>query len=301
MVHERTIKGIVFGDVWYVAAPPGKFKLPEVKPSGQIVRMLANQSNRDRSNNPSRFSICTSRTPRYLEANGKWSNRLAAYWKDAEGMAAALGHHIAAKNGRPVGIVFMQAKNDTTLENWIAPNFLKEAPSLMDDYKSVGSQYFDNPHYLANVRRYIAEWKTYWNEYIPAMMRTKAVPDGSAWGSYPSPDPQVGDSQATWTYNVYVHCFTPAALNGILFLTGGAMVADDQGAHFGPEMAALAKSFKNRFTLWQKDADIPLIYTVPAKSLAPKITRPEGISGQSTAVEINDWLDLGGVFEAVVK
>lgn len=301
MVHERTIQGIVFGDVWYVAAPPGKFKLPEVKPSGQIVRMLANQSNRDRSNNPSRFSICTSRTPRYLDNDGILSNRLAAYWKEAEGPAAALGHQLAAKTGRPVGIIFMQCRRDAALKNWIAPNFLKEAPSLMDDYKSVGSQYFDNPHYLANVRRYIGEWKTYWNEYIPTMMKTRAVPDGSAWGSYPSPDPQVGDSEATWIYNVYVHCFTPAALSGVVFLTGETMVAGDQGANFGPEMAALANSFKNRFTLWQKDGDIPLIYTVPGKSLAPKITRPDGIGGQSTAVEINDWLDLGGVLEAVVK
>lgn len=301
MVHERAITGIVFGDVWYVAAPPGKFKLPEVKPSGRIVRMLANQSNRDRSGTPSRFSICTSRTPRYLEANGKWSNRLAAYWKDAEGLAAALGHHLAAKSQGPVGIIFMQAKNDTTLKNWIAPNFLKDAPSLMDDYKSVGGQYFDNPYYLANVRRYVAEWKTYWEEYIPAMMQTQAVPDGSSWGSYPSPDPQVGDSQATWTYNVHVHCFTPAALSGIVFLTGEAMVADDQGANFGPEMAALAKCLKSRFTLWQEDADIPIIYTVPGQSLAPRITRPEGIRGGSTAVELNDWLDLGGVFEAVAK
>lgn len=51
----------------------------------------------------------------------------------------------------------------------------------------------------------------------------------------------------------------------------------------------------------QKDADIPLIYTVPGKSLAPRITRPGGINGQSTAVERNDWRDLGGVFEAVAK
>ncbi len=182
MVHERVVTGIVFGDVWYVAAPVGKFKVPEVKPSGQIVRMIENQSNRDGRDDPSRFSICTSRTPRVMEANGKWSNRLAAYWKDAEGLAAALGNSISAKTGRPVGIIFLQAKKDIPLKNWIAPSFLKDAPSLMEDYKTVGSQYFDNPYYLANVRRYIAEWKTYWGEYIPAMMETKAVPDGSSWG-----------------------------------------------------------------------------------------------------------------------
>ncbi|MCF7673928.1 MAG: hypothetical protein K9N23_00475 [Akkermansiaceae bacterium] len=301
MVHERVITGIVFGDVWCVVAPAGKFEVPEVNPSGQIVRMIENQSNRDGRDAPSRFSICTSRTPRVMEANGKWSNRLAAYWKDAEGLAAALGHSISAKTGRPVGIIFLQAKQDIPIKNWIAPSFLKDAPSLMDDYKTVGSQYFDNPYYLANVRRYIADWKQYWGEYIPAMMATRAVPDGSSWGQLPSPKPQVGDSTATFEYNVYVHCFTPAALSGILFLTGESMVADDQGANFGPEMSVLANCFKTRFTLWQDDEDIPFVYTVPSKALAPKLTQPEAIKGKSAAVELHEWLELGGVIEAVAK
>ena len=74
----------MFGDVWYVAAPAGKFEIPEVKPSGQVVRMIENQSKRDGKDAPSRFSVCVSRTPRIKEANGKWSNRFASYWKDAE-------------------------------------------------------------------------------------------------------------------------------------------------------------------------------------------------------------------------
>ena len=102
MVHERVIPGIVFGDVWCVVAPAGTFKVPEVTPSGQIVRMIENQSNRDGRADPSRFSICISRTPRYKEANGKWSNRLASYWKDADGLAAALGNSLSAKD-RPSG------------------------------------------------------------------------------------------------------------------------------------------------------------------------------------------------------
>jgi hypothetical protein len=133
------------------------------------------------------------------------------------------------------------------------------------------------------------------------MMAAQAVPDGGSWGQLPSPKPEVGDSTATFEYNVYVHCFTPAALSGILFLTGESMVADDQGANFGPEMSVLANSFKTRFTLWQDGADIPFFYTVPGKALAPKLTKPEGIKGRSTAVELDDWLDLGGVFEAVAK
>ncbi|MBT7065666.1 MAG: hypothetical protein HN919_05145 [Verrucomicrobia bacterium] len=290
-VHERVIPGIVFGDVWCVVAPVGKFKVPEAKPSGQIVRMIQNQSNRDGRDAPSRFSICTSRTP---------LNRLAARWRDAEGLPAALGNRMAATTGRPVGIIYLKAKKDIPIKNWIAPSFLKDAPSLMEDYKTVGSQYFDNPYYLANVRRYVAEWKQYWNEYIPAMMQTKTVPDGSSWGSYPSPKPDVGDTTATFEYNVYMYCFTPAALSGMIFLTGESMVAGDQGANFGPEMTVLANSFKTRFSLWSDGVDIPLIYTIPTKTLAPKLSAPK-IKGKSTAIEIGDWADVSDVIDAAVK
>ena len=209
VVHERVVTGIVFGDVWCVVAPVGRFKVPEVKPSGQIVRVIENESKRDGKSTPSRFSICVSRTPRVLDENGKPSNRFAAYWKEASGLAAAIGNTISARTGRPIGIIFLKAKKDIPLKNWIAPGFLKDAPSLGEDYKTVGSQYFDNPYYLANVRRYIADWKGYWGRGHPAMMDTKAVPDGSSWGQYPSPKPEIGDSTATFAYNVYVHCFTP--------------------------------------------------------------------------------------------
>lgn len=300
-IHERVIPGIVFGDVWCVVAPVDKIKVPKVDPSGQIVRMIQNQSNRDGRADPSRFSICTSRTPRVMGADGKWGNRLAAYWKDAEGLAAAFGNSISAKTGRPVGIIFLKAKKDIPLKNWIAPGFLKDTPTLMPDYKTIGSKYFDNPYYLANVRRYIADWRNYWGENIPAMMKSKAVPDGGSWGQLPSPKPELGDSTATFEYNVYMHCFTPTAMSGIVFLTGKSMVADDQGVNFGPEMAVLADSLKSRFALWQDDEDIPLIYTVPSKTLAPKITRPKGINGKSSAVEFDDWADVSGVIDRTIS
>ena len=291
----------MFGDVWYVAAPPGKFEVPEVKPAGQIVRMIENQSKREGKDAPSRFSVCVSRTPRIRQPNGKWVGRFASYWKDASGLAAALGNRISATTGRPVGVIFMQTKSNVPIKNWIAPGFLKDAPSLMKDYKTVGSKYRDNPYYLANVRRYISDWKQYWGEHIPAMLETKAVPDGSSWGHYPSPKPQVGDSTATWTYNVYVHCFTPAALSGVVFLSSESMVAEDQGANFGLEMSALANCFKARFALGQNGEDIPFIYTVPSKTLAAKITAANKIKGRSTSVEIDDWADVTKVIEAVIR
>ena len=79
------------------------------------------------------------------------------------------------------------------------------------------------------------------------------------------------------------------------------MVADGGGTNFGPEMAALAKSFKSRLSLWHDDTDIPFIYTVPAESLAPNLTKPKQIQGASTAVPITAWPQLDGVLEAVVK
>jgi len=105
---------------------------------------------------------------------------------------------------------------------------------------------------------------------------------------------------ATCEYNVYLHSLTPTAMSGIVFLTGESMVSDDQGnrKNFGPEMAALAKSFKSRFSLWSDGVDIPLIYTVPDASLAPNLTQPK-IEGESTAVPIKDWGDVQGVLQAV--
>lgn len=289
-VHQREAKNIVFGDVWYLALPEGKFTAPEVKPSGQIVRMIENESKRDAHGMPSRFSIATSRGP-------KPDNRFAAYWKDAEGLAAAFGHGIAAKTKNPVGIIFMQGRSDMALKNWIAADFLNQAPSLMADYKTVGSQHTDNPHYLENIRRYIADWQKYWGTYIPAMIETKAAPDGAQWGVIPTLAPQIGDSQATATYNVYVDCFSPGQVSGVVFLCGNKMITDAEGANFGPEMSALANCFKSRFG----GDDVPFFYTMPAAALAPKITKPQAIKGTSTAMEINELTAVKPVNKSSTK
>lgn len=277
-VHQREAKNIVFGDVWYVALPVGPFTAPEIKPSGQIVRMIENESKRDASGLPSRFSIATSRGPRA-------DNRFASYWKDAEGLAAFFGHGIAAKTKNPVGIIFMQGKSDMALSNWIGADFLNQAPSLMADYKTVGSQHTDNPHYLENIRRYITDWQTYWSIYIPAMIETKAAPDGAQWGVFPTLAPEIGDSQATATYNVYVDCFSPGQVSGVVFLCGNKMISDADGANFGPEMSALANCFKAKLG----GDDVPFFYTIPSAALAPKIAKPQSIKGASTAIEIDQW------------
>lgn len=277
-VHERVAANIVFGDVWYLALPAGNFTGPEVKPSGQIIRMIENESKRDGAQLPSRFSISTSRGPRP-------DNRFGSYWKDADGLAAAFGHSIAARTKQPVGIIFMQTKTDVALKNWIPANDLNQAPSLMAEYKTIGSQYPDNPYYIENVRRYMTDWRNYWNLYIPAMIETKAAPDGAKWGIYPKAEPEIGDSQTSTTYNINVDCFSPLQARGIVFLAGNAMIADQEGANFGPEMSVLTNSFKTKMG----GDEVPFYYTIPSPSLAPRITKPQSIKGPSTAMEIDQW------------
>ncbi|NNJ87460.1 MAG: hypothetical protein HKP20_09855 [Akkermansiaceae bacterium] len=297
LIHERVSKGIVIGDVYYVAAPPlGKMEFePKAKSKG-IVRMMANKSKRFSKDSPSRFSVAVSTTP---------LNRFAAEWKDATGLAAALGHAIGSKTGNPVGIIFMQTKtvrkkgdkeatHPVWLKSWIHPADLNMAPSLMADYKDLGATRPGNKYYDQNARNYIAAWKKYWSDYIPELMKTKRVPDGAAWGSYPMLNASV-TSKASEVYNVYVHSFTPAALKGIIFLSSESMVADDQGANFGPELSALANSLKKRF-----GSDATHFYaTAPSKALAPKLTKPSAIKGKSTVIEVNSWDDPAEMMKLV--
>lgn len=292
LVHERVATNVVVGDVWYVAAPQMKMDVPKVKPSGQIVRMMARQAKRDSNNRPSRFSVCVSTTP---------YNRFASYWKDASGFAAALGHRIAAKAGRPVGIIFMGSRAGKGAENpplkrWMPPEALKDAPSLLEDYKQLASLTPGNAYYEENANRYVQAWKTYWSEYIPEMIATEAVPDGVKWGRYPRLAGEV-TTKATQVYNVMVHSLTPAALKGVVFLSSPATVKADKGKHFGEQMTALANGLKARFGV----EDASFIYTMPDRSLAAEITKPDGINGASHAVEVSDWNHVANVLDTVIK
>jgi sialate O-acetylesterase len=279
LAHERVVTNIVFGDVWYVAAPYGSFDAPAVKSAG-IVRMMDRAAKGDRSNRPRPYTVSTSTTP---------DNKFASAWNDAEGFAAVLGQAIAAKTGKPVGIIFMQSaggKNaeQAALKHWIAAEDLGRAPSLKADYDQLGSMFPGTKPYETNVQRYLNAWKKYWNEYIPALMETKAVPDGQGWGGYPGLGGLI-NTDASQVYNVMVDSFTPAGLKGVIFMSGKKMVEADEGAHFGEQLAALANSWKEKFAC----PDPVFLYTVPGASLAPKITKPEGIKGRSIAMEINNW------------
>jgi sialate O-acetylesterase len=282
VAHERVCTNIVVGDVWYVAAPQMKLELPAAKPHRGMVRVMTRKAKRSAHPRPSRYSVCVSRTPK---------NRFASEWNDAEkGFAAVLGERIHARTGNPVGIIFMQntgGKNSPNppLKSWIAFEQLAQAPSLAEDYAKIGGRYPGYPAYNANIRRYVAEWRKYWSDYIPAMIADRSVPDGSAWGILPSLSAADSNSEAAQTYNVLVHSFTPAALKGIVFFSSPEMVAKDEGASFGSELSVLANCWTERFGA----ADPHFFYTIPSKELAPKIIQPQQIKCKSTACEVGAW------------
>lgn len=104
------------------------------------------------------------------------------------------------------------------LKSWIATDDLAKDPSLMGDYMDLATVLPGNRYYDANARHYVAEWKKYWSEYVPRMIATGQVPDGAAWGSYPTLASSV-TSNAAKTDNVLVHPFSLCSFSGIIFLT----------------------------------------------------------------------------------
>jgi len=302
--HERIVRNIVFGDVWYVAGtgsqPIGKIDDPATGP----IRIITRMSKGFKSAAPRTYTVATSSTPK---------NRFASYWAEptGEGIAAALANAIHAKTGKPVGIIFMDG-NDLQLKHWMDIPSLANAPGLRADYENLAAITPGNPFYQKNAERHIADWKRYWSEYIPQMIATKAVPDDAAWGSFPSFGNTVS-TDATQVFNVLVASFRNTRVKGIVFMTEPGMFATDDGANFGPEMSALANGWKRHFN---NETDPHFIHTIPAKSLAPKITRPAAIEGSATAVEITAWPEPGrhgqftpeavtaatqGIIEAILK
>lgn len=278
LVHERVCTNIVFGDVWYIANGGGG-----QGPGGNgAVRAITCRSKEKTSETPRRYSVSVSmlHTP---------DNRFGSLWQDAEGgLAEALGRRIHEKTGKPVGFVSMDGSG-LELKHWMAPESLKDAPGLEADYRQLMSLQPGNEYYDANVRSYLAAWRKYWDETIPRLMESKRLAEKPGY-------PVLGASvttDASQGYNIRVHCFWPASFKGILFLCDKSMVEKDQGALFGGQLAALANGWKAKFALrsdsGQGCEDPCFIYTIPSVALAPKITKPTGIKGQSVAVEITQW------------
>lgn len=211
-------------------------------------------------------------------------------------MPAALGHAIAAKTKRPVGIIFMEVKGgNPPLKDWMPLEALKQVPGLMDDYKQLAGIQPGNEIYDANVRRYVADWKKYWSEYIPALVATAKVPEGAPWGEgFPALRANI-TTTACSTWNVSTLSFTPASLKGVIFLGYPDLFKDGRGKTFGPEFTVLANNWKARFG----KPDPNFFYTVPSKTLVPEYTAPKGIEGRSTAIEVDSWDAAGTVIDKI--
>jgi hypothetical protein len=273
VAHESVCTNVVVGDVWYVSAT-NRQKSAAGKSDG-TVRVMTRKAMRSTSLRPSRYSVSVSTTP---------GNRFESEWENADGgLAGALGQRIAAKTGKPVGIIFMDGE-PLELKHWICYDCLKQAPSLMDDYKQLATVNPGNPHYDDNLRRYIGDWKKYWSESVPQLMATKRAMGGAAWGSYPSLSASV-TTEASQAYNVLVHCFGPGSFKGIIFLCGPNMCEKDQGANYGEQLSVMANCWKD----WFACPDPYFFYTIPSNKLAPKITQPKQIKGKSAACEIDGW------------
>jgi hypothetical protein len=279
LVREQVCKNVVIGDVWYVAASMTDLQMDAGEPDPN-VRMMTRKAKRDSNPRPSRFSVSVSTAA---------DNRFGSVWEPATGFAGALGKRIAAKTGKPVGIVFMQVAGgkdaiNPPLAGWIKAEDLGAAPSLAGDYDQLMSVVAGTRQYAAEAKRYVAAWKTYWGEYVPAIIRTKDVPDDQPWGRYPTFGSDV-KTTASENYNVMVESFTPGSFKGIVFLAGPGTVAADAGKHFGEQMAALANGWKKHF-----GCEDPFFFsTLPSRELAAEITAPSSIQGKSKAVARTAW------------
>ncbi|MFM2170501.1 MAG: hypothetical protein RI957_730 [Verrucomicrobiota bacterium] len=287
LAHERVCENIVIGDVWYVAAPGGKWQGGNSS-SAANVRMMTRKSKGDRSENVRRFSVSTSNT---------LDSRFSSFWEDASGLPAALGQRLAGGRQHPVGVIFMQSagsgEKDLELKHWIPAEFLNKVPTLVSDYRQLASLRPGTEEHAHNIQRYLNEWRKYWGSYIPELRSSRAVPDRVPWGSYPGIKSLV-DTDAAQAYNTMVSPFTPAAFKGIIFLSGPAMVVADQGEHFGEQLTALALGWKEKFGCEKAR----LICTIPAASLAPKIKSPPSI--EAKFVEIKDWAVNESLLDAIV-
>jgi len=289
LIGINEIKNLVVGDVWYVAVPGFDFTAP-VETEERTVRMFTPSA--AKRTNPMPF--------RYRLEIPPPGTRQYAIWRSAKdfgnnnrgdskgALANVLGARIFAKTGKPVGIVLMDT-NDPKLrtKSWIRYEWLRQAPSLMADYKALQAGYPDNPAYFENVEKYIAEWQTFWKTVPSAVLAAKRFEDGQSSIALPRfAAAGGGESPASQTYNMLISSFNPGNFKGVIWLTPQSFFAEDEGANFGSEFSVMADCCKESFG----GEDPYFFYTIPSKALAPKITQPTQIKGKSTPCEIGHWL-----------
>jgi sialate O-acetylesterase len=285
LAHERRITGLVVGDVWYVALQDNKF--PRVKgwpkpaaPTGMVRMFMAFAMKRTHAK-PDRFK---------LSSSGTQSSRFFSVWATAEGLAKELGDKINAKTGQPVGIIIMNTSRDLPIKAWVGYEWLKNVPAWKADADQLYSRYAPDPKaYAANAETFIADWKTYWEKIAtdPAFRTSNA-----SGGTPRFPGAKGVKTPATMTYNMLIAAFGPGNFKGIVCLTPKSFYAKDQGASFGEEFSVMANCWKETFARGQEILDPYFFYTMPGKASAPKVTKPSGIKGKSTGLEVKSNAEL---------
>jgi hypothetical protein len=279
LVHERKITGLVAGDLWYVAlqnsSMPRVKGWPKSPPATGNVRMLMAFAMKRTHGLPDRFK---------LSSSGTIASRFYSQWADGEGVAKALGDRIHAKTGKPVGIIIMNTAKDLPIKAWVGYGSLKQCPAWKTDAAELYSRYApDHKVYASNAETYITDWQTYWkNVANDPTFEAGAMPR--------FPGSKAVKTPATMTYNMLICAFGPGNFKGIVCLTPRSFLGEDEGSSFGARFSVMANSWKDTFAYGKQVIDPHFFYTVPSKTLAPKITAPAGIKGKATAYEMDQWL-----------
>ena len=282
LAHERKVTGIVTGEVWYVALHDPKMPRvtgwPNPEPPTGNLRMLTAFASKRTHGVPDRYK---------LSASGYPDSRFYSKWATAEGLPKVLAEKIHAQTGTPVGIVIMETRSEVPLKGWVGYEWLKQVPAWKADAEALHSRYSPDPTvYATNAETYIKDWKAYWtNLGSDPAFQSGALPR--------FPSAKAVKTPATMTYNMLVAAFGPANFKGVLCLTPQSFVAHDEGTAFGAQFAAMANCWKETFASGEQVLDPHFIYTLPGKEMAPKLSKPTAIKGQSTAYEVKEWLAPG--------
>ncbi len=160
-------------------------------------------------------------------------------------------------------------------------------PAWKADGDELYNRYAPDPKvYAANAETYINDWKTYWKN-----VSTDPAFEAGAMPRFPGA--KAVETPATMTYNMLIAAFGPGNFKGVICLTPGSFMGEDEGANFGRQFSAMANSWKETFAYGKQVIDPHFFYTVPDKTLAPKITAPMRIKGKSTAYPMKEWLSVG--------
>jgi hypothetical protein len=288
LAHERELQNIVVGDLWYVAAIGQKLPdSPGVPRSGPAPLSAWSEENpqlrmfksfawgRKSEDMPSRFK---------MNASGKPDSRAFARWSPTTGVTKELAERIHAKTGNPVGIVIVAGDDDLPeLKSWVGYDHLKGIPAWQPDVAELRPRYEPDPQqHIQNAKSYLASWQEYWESI-------GNDPDFNS-GSMPSfPGATQIKTSATKNYNQAVASFSPGNFKAVLCLPSEAFVSADQGKSFGTQLSAMANSWKSAFAYGKQLIDPVFVYALPSSELAPAITAPEKITGESVPYQVDAW------------